>query len=103
MQDVWRVYGTVTCKADLEGMVPEVTINLSHQPDSASHVPLDHLIVHPCVTSADTAQIPHSGKWAREYFNHKIPLFQKIQISFSRIGNSTLPMLMLLSSKAQER
>ena len=84
MQDVWRVYGTVTCKADLEGMAPEVTINLSHQPDLASHVPLDHLIVHPCVTSADTAQIPHSGKWAQGYHKkyHKNPLFQKIQISF---------------------
>ncbi|XP_078000714.1 AP-5 complex subunit mu-1-like [Glandiceps talaboti] len=56
VSDVWDVYGTVSCKADLEG-IPDVTVNLSVAPN---HPPLDNLVVHPCVRTADTQQVTGS-------------------------------------------
>ena len=50
------MYGTITCRADLEGAIPDVTLNISHQSDGDS-VPLDHLTIHPCVQSADSAEL----------------------------------------------
>ncbi|KAK3093878.1 hypothetical protein FSP39_021341 [Pinctada imbricata] len=57
--DTWDLYGTISCKADLEGAVPDITINISHTPEGAS-LPLDHLMIHPCVQSADSAVIDPS-------------------------------------------
>lgn len=50
MEDVWQVYGSLLCKAELEGH-PDVILSLT-TPPGPSH--LDHLIVHQCVQSADT-------------------------------------------------
>ncbi|XP_022086090.1 AP-5 complex subunit mu-1-like [Acanthaster planci] len=57
MEDACSVYGTITCKADLEGVTPEVSMALIVPQDSP---PLDNLIVHPCVQGGDT-QIISSG------------------------------------------
>ncbi|XP_071791604.1 AP-5 complex subunit mu-1-like [Asterias amurensis] len=51
MEDVCNVYGTISCKADLEGVIPEVTVTLTVPNDSP---PLDNLMVHPCVQGGDT-------------------------------------------------
>ncbi|XP_004624877.1 AP-5 complex subunit mu-1 isoform X1 [Octodon degus] len=50
--DTWQVVGAVTCKCDLEGIMPNVTISLS-LPTNGS--PLQDILVHPCVTSLDSA------------------------------------------------
>ncbi|XP_006864671.1 PREDICTED: AP-5 complex subunit mu-1 [Chrysochloris asiatica] len=50
--DMWQVVGTVTCKCDLEGFMPNVTISLS-LPTNGS--PLQDILIHPCVTSLDSA------------------------------------------------
>uniref|UniRef100_A0A6J0VEX1 AP-5 complex subunit mu-1 n=1 Tax=Pogona vitticeps TaxID=103695 RepID=A0A6J0VEX1_9SAUR len=50
--DMWQVYGTVTCKCDIEGTAPNVTIGLNLP---ANGSPLQDVLVHPCVTSLDSA------------------------------------------------
>ncbi|XP_038074938.1 AP-5 complex subunit mu-1-like [Patiria miniata] len=57
MEDVCSVYGSISCKADLEGATPEVSVAVIVPHDSP---PLDNLIVHPCVQGGDT-QIISSG------------------------------------------
>ncbi|XP_075387938.1 AP-5 complex subunit mu-1 [Tenrec ecaudatus] len=52
LADLWQVIGTVICKCDLEGIMPNVTISLS-LPTNGS--PLQDILVHPCVTSLDSA------------------------------------------------
>ena len=47
---MWDVYGTVTCKAEVESMSPEVTLTLGHA-DSAAWTPFENLLFHPCVQS----------------------------------------------------
>ncbi|XP_003794454.1 AP-5 complex subunit mu-1 [Otolemur garnettii] len=56
--DTWQVVGTVTCKCDLEGIMPNVTISLS-LPTNGS--PLQDVLVHPCVTSLDSAILTSSS------------------------------------------
>lgn len=56
--DTWQVVGTVTCKCDLEGIMPSVTISLS-LPTNGS--PLQDILVHPCVTSLDSAVLTSSS------------------------------------------
>ncbi|XP_036291550.1 AP-5 complex subunit mu-1 isoform X2 [Pipistrellus kuhlii] len=56
--DTWQVVGTVTCKCDLEGIMPNVTISLS-LPTNGS--PLQDILVHPCVTSLDSAILTSSS------------------------------------------
>ncbi|XP_021514739.1 AP-5 complex subunit mu-1 isoform X1 [Meriones unguiculatus] len=56
--DTWQVVGTVTCKCDLEGSMPNVTISLN-LPTNGS--PLQDIIVHPCVTSLDSAILTSSS------------------------------------------
>lgn len=51
-QDMWDVYGTVTCKCEVEGVLPNVTVTLSLPPNGS---PLQDILVHPCVTSMDTS------------------------------------------------
>ncbi|XP_046351242.1 AP-5 complex subunit mu-1-like [Haliotis rufescens] len=51
--DSWDVYGSVSCRADLEGALSDITLNVSHQSDGDC-VALDHLLIHPCVQSADS-------------------------------------------------
>uniref|UniRef100_K7FVV0 AP-5 complex subunit mu-1 n=1 Tax=Pelodiscus sinensis TaxID=13735 RepID=K7FVV0_PELSI len=50
--DMWQVYGTVTCKCDLEGAASNVTVSLNLP---ANGSPLQDILVHPCVTSLDSA------------------------------------------------
>jgi len=52
IEDVWDIYGTVSCKAELEGTMPTVTMTISHTAEGET-TPLDHLLIHPCVQSAD--------------------------------------------------
>ncbi|XP_048394452.1 AP-5 complex subunit mu-1 isoform X1 [Stegostoma tigrinum] len=49
--DVWQEYGTVTCKCDLEGIMPTVTVSLN-LPINGS--PLQDILVHPCVSAVDS-------------------------------------------------
>ncbi|KAI5232108.1 Ap-5 Complex Subunit Mu-1 [Manis pentadactyla] len=56
--DTWQVVGAVTCKCDLEGIMPNVTISLS-LPTNGS--PLQDILVHPCVTSLDSAILTSSS------------------------------------------
>lgn len=56
--DTWQVVGTVACKCDLEGVMPNVTISLN-LPTNGS--PLQDIIVHPCVTSLDSAILTSSS------------------------------------------
>ncbi|XP_058471344.1 AP-5 complex subunit mu-1 [Solea solea] len=50
-QDLWDVYGTVTCKCEVEGVLPNVTVTLTLPPNGS---PLQDILVHPCVTSLDS-------------------------------------------------
>ncbi|XP_071162634.1 AP-5 complex subunit mu-1-like [Mytilus edulis] len=50
--DVWDLYGTVSCKAELEGVTPDITINIT-----SDGLPLDNILIHPCVQSADTSNL----------------------------------------------
>lgn len=52
-----EVYGTVLCRAELEGVSSDIILNVSHAPDSPS-IPLDQLTIHPCVLSADSMPLP---------------------------------------------
>ncbi|WAR19087.1 AP5M1-like protein [Mya arenaria] len=60
VEDVWEVYGTVTCKAELEGHTPTVTMTIS-QATEGEVTPINHLLIHPCVQSAD-AYILEEGR-----------------------------------------
>ncbi|MBN3298703.1 AP5M1 protein, partial [Amia calva] len=51
-QDLWDVFGTVTCKCELEGVLPNVTVTLCLPPNGS---PLQDVLVHPCVTSLDSS------------------------------------------------
>ncbi|KAH3711703.1 AP-5 complex subunit mu-1-like isoform X4 [Dreissena polymorpha] len=52
IEDVWDVYGTVTCKAELEGTLRTVTLTIA-QSGEGEGMPINNLIIHPCVQSAD--------------------------------------------------
>lgn len=60
LEDVWDVYGTVVCKAELEGTMPTVTLTISNAMEGDSFA-LNHLLLHPCVQSAD-AHILEQGR-----------------------------------------
>ncbi|XP_072221762.1 AP-5 complex subunit mu-1 [Leuresthes tenuis] len=57
-QDLWDVYGTVTCKCEVEGVLPNVTVTLSLPPNGS---PLQDILVHPCVTSLDSSILTASS------------------------------------------
>uniref|UniRef100_A0A1A8DFB6 AP-5 complex subunit mu-1 n=1 Tax=Nothobranchius kadleci TaxID=1051664 RepID=A0A1A8DFB6_NOTKA len=57
-QDLWDVYGTVTCKCEVEGVLPNVTVTLSLPPNGS---PLQDILVHPCVTSLDSSILTSSS------------------------------------------
>nr|XP_006632281.1 PREDICTED: AP-5 complex subunit mu-1 [Lepisosteus oculatus] len=57
-QDLWDVFGTVTCKCELEGVLPNVTVTLSLPPNGS---PLQDVLVHPCVTSLDSSVLTASS------------------------------------------
>ncbi|CAI5764795.1 AP-5 complex subunit mu-1 [Podarcis lilfordi] len=58
VSDMWQVYGTVTCKCDIEGTAPNVTISLNLP---ANGSPLQDILAHPCVTSLDSAVLTSSS------------------------------------------
>ncbi|CAL8272696.1 unnamed protein product [Merluccius merluccius] len=57
-QDLWDVYGTVTCKCEVEGVLPNVTVTLSLPPNGS---PLQDILAHPCVTSLDSSILSASS------------------------------------------
>ncbi|XP_035529713.1 AP-5 complex subunit mu-1 [Morone saxatilis] len=57
-QDLWDVYGTVTCKCEVEGVLPNVTVTLTLPPIGS---PLQDILVHPCVTSLDSSILTASS------------------------------------------
>ncbi|KAM9842345.1 AP-5 complex subunit mu-1 [Aulostomus maculatus] len=57
-QDLWDVYGTVTCKCDVEGVLPNVMVTLTLPPNGS---PLQDILVHPCVTSLDSSILVSSS------------------------------------------
>lgn len=50
--DMVDVYGSVSCKAELEGHLPEVTMTIAPE-DSPGSSLLDHVITHSCVQSLE--------------------------------------------------
>ncbi|KAG2457813.1 AP5M1 protein, partial [Polypterus senegalus] len=56
--DTWDVFGTVSCKCDLEGVLPNVTVTLSLPPNGS---PLQDIVVHHCVTSLDSSVLTASS------------------------------------------
>lgn len=63
-QETWhdssQVFGSVNCHAEFEGGVTDITINLSHLGDGLN-IPLDLLLVHPCVQRADWQDLAESN------------------------------------------
>ncbi|XP_068194768.1 AP-5 complex subunit mu-1 [Antennarius striatus] len=57
-QDLWDVYGIVTCKCEVEGVLPNVTVTLTLPPNGS---PLQDVLVHPCVTSLDSSILMSSS------------------------------------------
>ncbi|XP_008281517.1 AP-5 complex subunit mu-1 [Stegastes partitus] len=57
-QDLWDVFGTVTCKCEVEGVLPNVMVTLSLPPNGS---PLQDILVHPCVTSLDSSILTASS------------------------------------------
>ncbi|XP_066526385.1 AP-5 complex subunit mu-1 [Hoplias malabaricus] len=57
-QDMWDVYGTVMCKCEVEGVLPNVTVTLTLPPNGS---PLQDILVHPCVTSLDSSILTASS------------------------------------------
>ncbi|XP_059209705.1 AP-5 complex subunit mu-1 [Centropristis striata] len=57
-QDLWDVYGTVTCKCEVEGVLPNVTVTLTLPPNGS---PLQDILVHPCVSSLDSSILTASS------------------------------------------
>ena len=57
MGDAMEVFGSVLCRAELEGVSADIILNVGHAPDSPS-IPLDQLTIHPCVLSADCMPLP---------------------------------------------
>lgn len=57
-QDLWDVYGTVRCKCEVEGVLPNVTVTLILPPNGS---PLQDILVHPCVTSMDSSILTASS------------------------------------------
>lgn len=61
MGDVMEVYGSILCRAELEGVSADIILNVSHAPDSPN-IPLDQLTIHPCVLSADSMPLSETAK-----------------------------------------
>uniref|UniRef100_A0A3P8U9T0 AP-5 complex subunit mu-1 n=1 Tax=Amphiprion percula TaxID=161767 RepID=A0A3P8U9T0_AMPPE len=57
-QDLWDVFGTVLCKCEVEGVLPNVMVTLSLPPNGS---PLQDILVHPCVTSLDSSILTASS------------------------------------------
>ncbi|KAG3272481.1 AP5M1-like, partial [Ictidomys tridecemlineatus] len=58
IEDTWQVVGAVIFKCDLEGIMPNVTISLNLPTNG---FPLQDILVHPCVTSLDSAILTSSN------------------------------------------
>ncbi len=63
---MWDLYGTVTCQADLEGAIPDVSLTLTHA-EGTPTLALDHLIYHPFVQRAEAQGHFTSGKAAASW------------------------------------
>ncbi|KAM5129282.1 AP-5 complex subunit mu-1 [Mantella aurantiaca] len=56
--DMWQVYGTVSCKCNLETISQNVIVGLNLP---ANGSPLQDILVHPCVTSIDSSMLISSS------------------------------------------
>ncbi|NP_001107381.1 AP-5 complex subunit mu-1 [Xenopus tropicalis] len=56
--DTWQVFGTVSCKCNLEAITPNVIVGLNLP---ANGSPLQDILVHPCVTSVDSSMLISSS------------------------------------------
>lgn len=56
--DTWQVYGTVSCKCNLETINQNVIVGLNLP---ANGSPLQDILVHPCVTSIDSSMLISSS------------------------------------------
>ncbi|MEE6494127.1 hypothetical protein FKM82_017028 [Ascaphus truei] len=56
--DMWQVYGTVSCKCNLEAITANVMVSLNLP---ANGSPLQDILVHPCVTSVDSSMLTSSS------------------------------------------
>ncbi|XP_076464112.1 AP-5 complex subunit mu-1-like [Babylonia areolata] len=74
MGDAMEVFGSVLCRAELEGVSADIILNISHAPESLS-IPLDQLTVHPCVLSADWMPLPDNKA------SHGAPAPRRIRFS----------------------
>ncbi|XP_061173880.1 AP-5 complex subunit mu-1-like [Saccostrea echinata] len=54
--DTFDLYGTVTCKSELEVALSDITINLAYNSQESAS-PMDNLLIHPCVQSADCSML----------------------------------------------
>ncbi|CAH1793186.1 unnamed protein product [Owenia fusiformis] len=52
--DAYTLTGSAVCKAELDGLIQDVSVNLQQRKDG---VPLDHLVVHPFVSISDSQSI----------------------------------------------
>ncbi|XP_072284717.1 AP-5 complex subunit mu-1 [Pyxicephalus adspersus] len=56
--DTWQVYGTISCKCNLETINQNVIVGLNLP---ANGSPLQDILVHPCVTSIDSSMLISSS------------------------------------------
>ena len=77
--DVWDVSGTVTCKAEIESVSPEVTLTLGHA-DSPSWTPLENLLYHPCVQNYQT-----QSECPSMFLNHPLKSRKRIYVKYNVI------------------
>ncbi|ESO85506.1 hypothetical protein LOTGIDRAFT_154993 [Lottia gigantea] len=52
-KDTLEVYGSVTCKAEIDGVTSDITFNISYLNEGLT-APLDNLVIHHCVQSVDS-------------------------------------------------
>ncbi|XP_018417843.1 PREDICTED: AP-5 complex subunit mu-1 [Nanorana parkeri] len=84
--DTWQVYGTVSCKCNLETISQNVIVGLNLP---ANGSPLQDILVHPCVTSIDSSMLISSSVAATDdsAFNGPykfpfIPPFDRFQLCY---------------------
>lgn len=79
----------MTCKADLEGARPDVTISLGHV-ENIPATSLENLILHSCVQSTE----PHTQKSGKSVGYAELPSLPKFTKSpeFSNFGVRGVPL-----------
>ncbi|XP_038584284.1 AP-5 complex subunit mu-1 [Micropterus salmoides] len=98
-QDLWDVFGTVTCKCEVEGVLPNVTVTLTLPPNGS---PLQDILVHPCVTSLDSSILTASSvdSWDGSAFSgpYKFPFSPPLELFRLCSYTSQVPVPPILGS-----